>query len=1045
MAENDNDKTNTYGNSENNKTGTYGNSESQKTTAYNSKQEETSAYTDLQNKEFKSRTHGIGIGDKVILKGKEFSVVGIISEGTGEATIYKVEDSSESTFALKLYFEFSNVKEEPNPETLERIRKITDPDILKLYDFGTGREKYQDKYCFEISDFGEGGDLFSVADFKSKYTKDFIEKNVVPEILNGIWKLQEFKIYHCDLKPGNVFFKDKNQTDLLIGDYGSAKAYDLETKEVRKTSTVKGTDTYLPPEQARGIISEKNDYYSFGMILLHLLYPEYLADDNTIRQVDKEKFEKIVARQYNSQPIVDFNPEYKRLNNLIGGLTLVNHINRFGREEVEKWLKGEEVEVKYRAVEASSIQPIKLGYATIKTDKDFIHVLETQPNWYDDLIEDQDTFATVKSWMDSYRDIPSRKVFNSMIKFYQQFGKDYVKESLLRYFDPQRDIIIESQVFNFFSSENPEEDIKNYISGIDKIWKHGGSDAKYNIEKIRFYLFQLEFSLWQLKIDPANGNSAVGFLIDKKLYTPLGLQPLTAAFADYKTQTQTKITYKDEAATYRLLIELFYTSNPDRTFKDLNNNPITTIDDLGIYYIKNEANFENKYLKIEKERFLQKLNKSELSSLDYKQFVFEVFKDKAETQIELINLTFDKHRDYKVNYKFYKSLNSFLSQKHISTDFTSRSDSNEIYKNRRRFFQPFKTECENFISTVTQKHNITTLTNENLSKIRKKFNTDSWKRYLYIYSGQFLALLIAIPLAIAVYGIATHQFHIGNGSNFKRGMTDNHVTPAVTHRFYTVKTDANVRSGASEHTSIIGKAKKGQEIEVLEASNSKWYKVKVYNTIGYISSKLLSYSRSSNSLVPQSINSSTPTKTQNSSSGSSNEYNSTSSSVPATPPAYNNSSDNSSNTTLNQNSAVEPTKQYQWVLCSDCNGSGNVSANSTCSSCIGQGSNRCTVCAGIGSYSCTTCGGVGSSYCTVCAGIGSYVVDYSNGRRITCSNCNGKGRYICNTCGGRGKHICSNCNGKAKTVCNSCSGKGTFTTSGTCQRCNGKGQIQKVI
>jgi hypothetical protein len=71
-----------------------------------------------------------------------------------------------------------------------------------------------------------------------------------------------------------------------------------------------------------------------------------------------------------------------------------------------------------------------------------------------------------------------------------------------------------------------------------------------------------------------------------------------------------------------------------------------------------------------------------------------------ESQVELVDLTFDKHRDYKVNYKFYKSLNTFLSQKHLSIDFTSRSDHNELYENRRKVFQPFKAECENFISTV---------------------------------------------------------------------------------------------------------------------------------------------------------------------------------------------------------------------------------------------------------------------------------------------------------------------------------------------------------
>jgi serine/threonine protein kinase len=91
--------------------------------------------------------------------------------------------------------------------------------------------------------------------------------------------LHQHRIYHCDLKPQNIFFLDEAQIDIVIGDYGSAKTFEFDAeKQSRKTTTVKGTDFYLPPEQARGFISEKNDYYSFGMILLHLVYPGSCSD-----------------------------------------------------------------------------------------------------------------------------------------------------------------------------------------------------------------------------------------------------------------------------------------------------------------------------------------------------------------------------------------------------------------------------------------------------------------------------------------------------------------------------------------------------------------------------------------------------------------------------------------------------------------------------------------------------------------------------------------------------------------------------------------------
>jgi len=509
MVENKNDKTGTYLDSNKDTTETYGTTNDLKRETNKSKQDETVAYSNLKQKVLSSKEHGLGIGDKLTLCKKDYVIVSIISEGTGEAVIYKVEDKSKKHFVLKLYFEFNNVKEEPNPETLKRIKGISDPDILKLHDFGVGIEKYIGKYCFEISDFAEGGDLFNISDFKQKYTLHFIETRVIPEIFNGVKKLHDYKIYHCDLKPSNIFFKDHDQTDLVIGDYGSAKAYDLDSMgEFVISTVVKGTDFYRAPEQANRIISEKNDYYSIGKILLHLLYPENVCLKNSNYTIDKEKADQITLRQLEGVQIInDFNPSYGRLNSLIAGLTLNNPKLRWGKTEIEKWAQGEEVDVQYTKTEIITIQPVKLPYAIIKTDLDFIKVLDTQPSWWEDLFEDVDTYQALKGWLGSYKDIATRKIFDEMIHFYKPYGKEYVKEAAIRFFQPDRDIIIDMNSYNFFKSANINKDVEAFISKLDDIWKI--TDFK----KIRFYLFQLEFSLKQIGMIFTNGkNGTINYI-----------------------------------------------------------------------------------------------------------------------------------------------------------------------------------------------------------------------------------------------------------------------------------------------------------------------------------------------------------------------------------------------------------------------------------------------------------------------------------------------------------------------------------------------------
>ncbi|MBK8464902.1 MAG: hypothetical protein IPL32_03645 [Chloracidobacterium sp.] len=725
MAENDFDKTATYASAQDDKTGTYDS---------HSNISDTYAYAELREREFKSRAHGIAIGDSISLRGQDYVIRGIISEGTGEAVIYKIEDSEGTILALKLYFEFANPKEEPNYETLKEIIGINDPDILRLYDFGARyeHEKFRGKYCYEISQFAVGGDLFAVEDFGAKYTPQFIENVIIKELFKGIKTLHGHKIWHCDLKPANIFYIDRDQTDIVIGDYGSAKYVGVspdsgklnEDRAIRKTSTVKGTEVYLSPEQGRGIVSEKNDFYSFGMILLQLLYPEWLCEGSDPRRIDKNKFERISEHQFDSKPLIQFDDRFGRMNTLIQGLTLVYNKNRWGQEEVERWLKGEEVPVKYGGTDAAPVQTVKLGYAEIRTEKDLIKIIETNSDWYKDLFEDEATYRTVRIWLDSYKDIPTRKEVENLVSFYQLHGTLFVREALLRYFEPERPVRIDMDSFLIVGSPNVKKEVDSFLSKLDEIWKITKP------ETLRFYLFQLEFSLRQREAASLDETKIVVSSLIEKLYAVFGMaqQP----FSNFRTELFRQIDPDDEDATFRRLVDLFYAFNPVRNFRDSQNQQIDSLADLGLLYCRSESAFSNKQLNIERLKFLEKIGRNDLQKLKYVPFVFEIFKDNAESHIELMDITFDVKRNYRVSYKFYKSLKNFLSHNGITNDFTSRSDSFEVYYFRRGLFKSFESVADNFIQSVCDKHNIRKLSPNNESQIKVEFIKQSRKRFVYL-------------------------------------------------------------------------------------------------------------------------------------------------------------------------------------------------------------------------------------------------------------------------------------------------------------------------
>lgn len=381
----------------------------------------------------------IKIDDTIEINNKIYKVKEIISKQnkSAESVVYKVY--KDINYTLKLYFYFNNPEDEPNAEALERIKNISDPDILTLYDFGTGQKKFLDRYCYEISQYAYGGDLLSIDTkyFKEKYTSKFLKGIIIPQILKGLKILHSYKIYHGDLKPSNIFYLDKERTDIVIGDYGSAKTFTEDSlKEIVFTMSSKGTSFYLAPEQARGIISDKNDYYSFGMTLLHLLYPE---------KVNQETLRKIIERQFSRKPIIDYNPKYKELNQIIEGLTLQDIKNRWGAKEVENWISGRKEQVKYD----SQIMTIKLGSETIYNQEDLTDYIKTDKNWYNNLIKDKQGYEILLSFISTYQNIEKKKKFDDMVKYYIKDGENYVKEAILRYFIPEMSVGIFKQKFDF--------------------------------------------------------------------------------------------------------------------------------------------------------------------------------------------------------------------------------------------------------------------------------------------------------------------------------------------------------------------------------------------------------------------------------------------------------------------------------------------------------------------------------------------------------------------------------------------------------------------
>jgi serine/threonine protein kinase len=644
----------------------------------------------------RTTTHQLGVGDDVELRGQAHRIERIISgeNATAEAVIYLIRGPDDEDCCLKLYYPFRNPQDEPNPEALKRIQAIKNPDILRLHIAGTGPDKFRGQFCYEVCDFAEGGDLLSVEDLGQQYTPEFLEEKVIPQIFKGIKVLHKHRIYHCDLKPQNVFYLDADRTNLVIGDYGSAKTFEQSTeKELAYVSMVKGTEFYLAPEQAIGIISEKNDYYSLGMIVLHLLYPE-LMDRQTLR--------RIYERRALHKPIIDYKPRFKRLNDLIAGLTLQDIQRRWGEKEVARWLRGEAVDIHYQGVQ-TTVTPIKIGPVTLQTELELTHYVEQGNEWFQYLMEDRQGYDLLLDWLSRCQNIQSKRLFDRLMRIAAPKGVEFAREALLRYFRPERPVRVLSD-FEVFTTDDPAGVARAFVSELEDHWKITSPN------EMSLYLFSFGMALEQRVKESAGdekGRTCEEILLKliDAFKQPAAEQETESsegpqASGDTAGRKKKGRTRKKERAepppgktdmeapgewdflsidvTDRGIMTLFHSFNPDRVFRDLTGKNYATQEDVGLFFAAQPEHWDNRFLKEERTAFLHKCGFGRLTGLDREAFLLKVFEEQALYEIEVSNFQEPdgaRGAAVEVKYLVYRTLRPFLEQQGIAQNIREKVES----------------------------------------------------------------------------------------------------------------------------------------------------------------------------------------------------------------------------------------------------------------------------------------------------------------------------------------------------------------------------------
>jgi len=168
--------------------------------------------------------------------------------------------------ALKVLFPELSV----NISFVERFRReaqaaanLSHPNIVSVFDWGEADSTY-----YIVMELVEGVTLSSLIKESGRLDPQRAA-SIAADVAASLSFAHRHGVIHRDVKPSNVLLTEDGQ--VKVTDFGIARAATADG-DLTQTGAVMGTATYIPPEQAQGLVVDgRSDVYSLGVVLYEML------------------------------------------------------------------------------------------------------------------------------------------------------------------------------------------------------------------------------------------------------------------------------------------------------------------------------------------------------------------------------------------------------------------------------------------------------------------------------------------------------------------------------------------------------------------------------------------------------------------------------------------------------------------------------------------------------------------------------------------------------------------------------------------------------
>lgn len=216
---------------------------------------------------------------------KEFFMRGV-NMRNGNAVTVSVPDNHAS---------YDSQKEKFKKEAI-RLRNLKNDHIVKVHDLFE-----ENSTVYYVMDYINGE---SIAELMKRTGKPISEKQawqILPQVLDALKAVHEQKIWHLDIKPGNIML-DKNGNVFLI-DFGASKQ--IDSKGSQTSSAMCYTPGYAPVEQVEQAMDKFGpwtDFYALGATLYYMQTQQQPPSSTALAEGDAFRFPADMSK--NMQDII---------------------------------------------------------------------------------------------------------------------------------------------------------------------------------------------------------------------------------------------------------------------------------------------------------------------------------------------------------------------------------------------------------------------------------------------------------------------------------------------------------------------------------------------------------------------------------------------------------------------------------------------------------------------------------------------------------------------------------------------------------------------